>query len=387
MSVNYAAAIGRDGRIDSLRGLLICKMMVTHVSLQLSSIVNQPVGFFTAAISFVTLAGLVVGLVAGKRSVKQPTRAIANWLWRRAALIYVAQIATMCALIAAGSIVPGFEARVVQLLGLSGDSLGGALWRLAIFADAPGYFGILPMYIIFMALAPVAVALLRRGQASIVVGASVGIWLAPQLAEWGVLPIDPATLDVGPSDYFNLLAWQMPFTIAMVLGFAVGSGQAAPTPHAGWAMLAALIVGVLFLERWELIDLIPGSELTNGMADAYDLDLLRLINFTAAAYLAYFLASVRPRWAQVECLAVIGRNALLAFSAHVAIAYALKLAGRIVLFDYGVAESNVLELGLEVVVVAMGLASLYLVARAAEAPWGAWLAELQRAELFRGASR
>ena len=56
----------RDLRIDTLRGLMLVIMMVTHIrwfAIPTAWTTYQPIGFVTAAEGFVFLSGLVAGIV------------------------------------------------------------------------------------------------------------------------------------------------------------------------------------------------------------------------------------------------------------------------------------------------------------------------------------
>src|SRR4029450_11636801 len=94
-TIRFCAPAGkRDVRIDFLRGLAMTCVINNHSKLSslLSWFSYARFWVVTAAEVFVVLAGVVLGMVYGRRLVRDGWRAVVNGLGRRAALLYVTYV-------------------------------------------------------------------------------------------------------------------------------------------------------------------------------------------------------------------------------------------------------------------------------------------------------
>src|SRR3954447_26836067 len=113
----------RDLRIDWLRGLAMVCVIINHSKLTsiLSWFSYERFWVVTAAEVFVVLSGIVLGMVYGKRLVRDGCFAVVRGLGRRAILLYVSFIAVTISLLMIA--VTGID---VQALAGGTDSM--AVW-------------------------------------------------------------------------------------------------------------------------------------------------------------------------------------------------------------------------------------------------------------------
>jgi hypothetical protein len=179
-----------------------------------------------------------------------------------------------------------------------------------------GYFNILPLYVVLMLWAPVALALALRGPLLALI-VSVGLYGAART--FGLnLPNWPE-----PGGwFFNPIAWQLVFTLGLVSAVLWRDGFPRPAP---WLLtLSAVTVAGAALIVTNEGGLAPGlRETATAHLDVakQDLGLARLIHFVALAYLiataTVFGRFVAPvvRGAFGKAVQSLGRNSLSVFAA------------------------------------------------------------------------
>lgn len=288
-------------------------MAINHIGSDLSIVLDQPLGFVSAAEGFVFLSGLVTGRI--DRRIEDPEaglqrarrRALRAYLWHVVGLVAV--WLWVQGWLAAGEGIPYALPRLFH----DGAGLNGLFSGIALLYQ-PGLLDILPMYVCFMLLTPWIMRLHRRGHGLAVWLISGAIWaldqflLPPQLFERGLVN----------SGSFHILAWQWLFVSGVLLGAEPPENHAiVRRPPRG--LLAAVAVAIVFLgvvRRPELTGWWDSALLTR-LTVKTPLACLRLLNF---ALLAYFLAVVgcaRPAWLTLRPLALVGRHALPVFTISV----------------------------------------------------------------------
>jgi hypothetical protein len=192
---------------------------------------------------------------------------------------------------------------------------GNGLLGLALMSLQLGYFNILPLYIVLMLWAPVALALALRGPLLALI-VSVGLYAAARA--FGLnLPNWPE-----PGGwFFNPIAWQLVFTLGLVSATLWRDGLPRPAP---WLLTlsAATVAGAALIMTNEG-GLAPGlRDTATAHLDVakQDLGLARLIHFVALAYLiatatafGRFIAPV-VRGALGNAVQSLGRNSLTVFA-------------------------------------------------------------------------
>lgn len=318
----------RDERLDFFRGLTMLIIFVAHLpENSWNAFIPARFGFSSGAELFVFCSGIASALAFGsvfvRRGLWLGTARIAYRIWQ----VYWAQLGVVLALIALAALLDhafGLAEMAARFPPLLSDP-EGALLGLATLTWQPDYLDILPMYLVILALVPVAMAL-RRLHAALPF-AMAGLLYALVWTSDLNLPGNPWN---GAGWFLNPFAWQLVFFI----GFFIGM-KWLPVPRLGdrRLLLAAAIFVVLsvplsfwgFLEHWPAAQalrdlLIPASEKTN-------LHILRVLHFLALAYLV--LSLIEP-WRQRldtgagHLLILIGRQSLATFLAGVVLA---RLAG------------------------------------------------------------
>jgi hypothetical protein len=325
-------ASARNETLDVLRGGFIVLMMGSHLGA--NTTFN---GLFhlerwaTAASGFVLLSGLVLGLVSRRRLERGGPSGAHVPLLRRSLELWAVHLGLMGALFCARQLTGLFAVPAVAEVG----GWGSALWQiLTLRLQSSDLMNILPLYVVLLAAAPLAVEAFRRGWPALV--------LLPSAALYAAAQVDPELLRLtnaasGPV-VFSLPAWQFVF----FLGFALGWYREALTTrvwerHRRWLVPAGLaLYGALFLfaqlqrprfAPWHLLS--PAQEALLFGRQAHGAGLL--LFFLARLLVLSLLVEAwrRSAWgAPVRgALVLLGQHSLLCFVAHIPLALAVKALG------------------------------------------------------------
>jgi hypothetical protein len=200
----YVPIVGRDLRLDLLRGWCIFSMVVDHAAGERTSPLFAVTGNgtfpMTGAHGFVMISGVVIGIVYGAIAKARGVREMLRGLGERAAKLYVV------------AVVLGILGVAVGLL--PGDGVPGTLD----LGDLPGILtltngsdDLMTFYLMLLAVAAVGLWLLSRGLALLVLALSVGAYAAHQHDPTWLMP---------PLQYFVPLAdWQLLFVAGLVIGY------------------------------------------------------------------------------------------------------------------------------------------------------------------------
>ena len=316
----FRAASRRDDRFDFLRGLALLVIFIDHVPKNLfESFTLHSFAFCDAAEVFFFISGYVAALVYGRTMLKNGFVAASRKVWRRASVVYGAQMFLLFAVLAL----------VWVFLHVTGDQTYRYIFRIQwIFEDPlayvlpaltmhyqPGYLDILPAYVVLLALFPAVLWGLNRNLWLVLVP-SFAIWLAVQLTGLTLWTTN------GDRWFFNPFAWQFLFVIGAVFGHPANEGKFGFL-DSKWLARAAIAVAVpvaviqmsdtISHYIWWLHSLRPNTETLDKTA----LGPLRLLSFFSLALLArrYLPANgvfTANRWCQpiLKC----GRFSLNVFS-------------------------------------------------------------------------
>ena len=230
----------------------------------------------------------------------------------------------------------------------------------------PDLLNILPMYIVLLALVPLAMALSRISPL-LVVAASAALWLLVQATGVNL----PAGGAPGRTWLFDPFAWQLMF----FTGFAFGMGWL-PKPrlnHPALLPIAAVAVALSVpINFWAFTDNIPALLsvrdwlIPDGIIATTRLAVLRYAHFLCLAYVVLSLVDRFPKAIASPALApvaAIGRQSLSTFVSSVALAW---IAGRF-LDVVGRGSMSVAAVNL------LGFATIFAIARSVawikSAPW------------------
>ena len=288
-------------------------MTVNHFGGPLHVVMSQPFGYVSAAEGFIFLSGLATaGALSAKgegpdSAWRRPWVRLRVWRIYRAHVATVAVVAILLPLAVrlapegarawAGPWMPLIDAPVRSLVGA------------ATFFYLPAPFDILPLYVAFLALAPMLVDEFDKGRARRVAVASAALWLISQLTlgrllHWAVRPVPGAD-----APDFDVFGWQALFVAGLLAGWAARRHVEWPLPRrtrtVTWVLVASL-----FVARHVWAD---GGWLAVLTARP-TLGPVRALNFALLALIAWRLWPGARRLVTVGPLVTAGRHSLLVFS-------------------------------------------------------------------------
>lgn len=326
--VHQKAKRPRDERLDFFRGMTMLIIFVAHLpENSWNAFIPARFGFSSGAELFVFCSGIASALAFGsvfvRRGLLLGTARIAYRIWQ----VYWAQLGLVLALIALAALLDrafGLTELAQQFPPLLSDP-ESALLGLATLTWQPDYLDILPMYLVILALVPVAMAL-RRIHAALPF-LMPGLLYALVWTSGLNLPGNPWN---GAGWFLNPFAWQLVFFI----GFFIGM-KWLPVPRLGdiRLMLAAtgFVVLSVPLSFWGILEHWPAAQALRDLlipaAEKSNLHILRVLHFLALAYLV--LSLIEPFRQRLDSglghlLILIGRQSLATFLASVVLA---RLAG------------------------------------------------------------
>ncbi len=311
------ASAKRIGSIDFWRGGVLIAILVDHIPGNvLEFLTPRNFGLSDSSEAFVFLSGVSVGMVYLPRAHRQGLAAVARGCFQRALKLYGVHIGLTAAALVIFALafwVSGVP-DLIQAHGRSfvfGSPMTG-LTGLAVLSHQLGYFNILPLYVVLMLWAPLALALAMRS-AALALMSSVATYAASRA--FGLhLPSWPE-----PGGwFFNPFAWQLAFTIGLVCAIVWRNGPPRPTPSLVAVSIATVMLAALATTS--------GAGLAPGLRDAasahldlakQDLGLARLAHFAALAY----LIAIAPGLTRMidgrlgRAVQSLGRNSLAIFAA------------------------------------------------------------------------
>ena len=326
----------RLNELDALRGLMLVWMTLTHLPTVLSTYVNQPFGFVSASEGFIFLSALFTGRIYfglaerngyGAVHRKLSVRTLRLYLYHVLLLGFVFLVAVP---IAASGTRPGLH----NLLDFYFDA-GGRRAAIdgALLVYRPPLLDILPMYIIFLALTPVALSASRKfGWKPMLVGGFT-LWLLAQFglrqASWQLMDrYFGLRIPLNEMGSFDLWAWQFLWLVGVWVGVCWAKGQLPLKRFAERLTIPALFVVPALLALRYAIG--RGVELGSYEIhfDKWHLGVVRLINFTAVAVLLIRARSyLKPL--SIRPLVLLGQSSLQVFCTHLLFCFAgLTLLGN-----------------------------------------------------------
>jgi len=318
LELRTTSSAGRNLRIDALRGFFLIVMTVDHLPHHpLLRFSRQCFGFVSSAEGFVFLSGVVSAWVYGQVLLNQGTGALWNRTLRRSRDIYFTHLLIFTIALLAGH----FGGR--QIAGPFTDPWS-AWWHGALLIYQPPLFGILPMYIVFLAFTALVLIQMDRGRTWLVLGISTALWLA---AQWGIgsAPHNPQWLQLG---FFNILAWQLLFVAGAYFGYRKAAGLPSPVPASRllFGVTIAVVVALFFLRHQHSLLGIRLIHIHTALDSWRAINHpLRLINFAAFAYILWYLPrsidatlNASPAF---RFLRFLGRHSLQVFAWSVLLAY------------------------------------------------------------------
>lgn len=332
---------GRDLRIDLLRGLIMVYLIIVHLELAsaLSIFAWGRLAFISSAEGFVFLSGVVVGMVYRRRLERDGMAEATRLLWQRAWQLYRVNLFVIASIAALGLIpaVDVFEfthwtspwsGESFPLYPPAGTGRLDYLGQILLLRIGPHQFQVIGLYVVLLAAAPLALYLLDRRRAWVVL-----------LLSWGGYALNhmlQINLTGARYEYaFPTLTWQLLFFNGLLIGYyreRTLEFIAGPASRPLVYLCVVLLAGFLFLANnspnplfwpWGQMDFIDPQifgELYQTWFLKTPLGLGRLLNNVAAFIVAYHLLS--RYWSPVEravgrLLIPLGQNSLYVFILHV----------------------------------------------------------------------
>jgi len=297
-------------------------MTFTHLPTMLSRYFNQPFGFVSGAEGFIFLSALFTGRTYLRLAEREGYRAMVSQLWTRTLRLYIYHVALLAlaflaiARLAAGGDRPGLH----NLLDFYFAAPRQATVDAALLVYRPPLLDILPMYITFLLLTPVALMLARKIGWKAILSGGIALWL---LAQFGLrqAAYDFCTrvfglrIPLNATGAFDLFAWQLMWLVGLYCGVRWSKNDLPVEKWSRRVLIPAIsIVPVLFALRYWV-----GRGLELGIFevffDKWHLGIVRLVNFAAVAALLIYFQSVIKLLA-VRPLVIMGQASLQVFCAH-----------------------------------------------------------------------
>jgi hypothetical protein len=317
--------------LDILRGFLLLGMTLTHLPTKASVISNQTFGFVSDAEGFIFLAAFLVGQIEQRTDQRCGESCVLRDVLRRTCRIYLYQ----CALLAVAFTLVAEVALRFHLLALENllsfylQSPRQALIAAALLEYRPALMDILPMYIVFMLLTPIARKVARSLGWQTVLSVSFTVWAGAQfgLRAWVYRHSDFFGLHVPESSTgaFDLYGWQLLWMLGLALGSTYESFSAAPSNAAdsdpripSWLVKLSCMVAATFL----LLRYAPPNHWMNAqvyawLTDKWHLGAARLIDFAAITLLIVRFGHRIAGLPLFRPLASLGQASIQVFSVHV----------------------------------------------------------------------
>ncbi|HLY58743.1 MAG TPA: OpgC domain-containing protein, partial [Stellaceae bacterium] len=281
----------RNVRLDFFRGLSLFIILVSHTGGDvLSDWIPARFGLSDAANMFVFVSGYAGGMAFGgvyrRRGWAMGTARIGLRLWQ----LYVAQLCIVMAAaalaVAADGMLGSEDHQALFGLDYLFQNPQDAILRVVTLTYVPHYLDILPVYIMVLAMVPIAVALARI-HPLLVPAASLTLWGLANLFGWN-LPTEPGE----PRGwYFDPFCWQILF----FTGFSLSMKWIRPPPANRilfWAAVAWLGFGVAVTQK-AIFTTVPGLDAVQAWivanADKTMVDPLQYLHFIASAYVVVVL--------------------------------------------------------------------------------------------------
>jgi hypothetical protein len=321
---------GRLIELDILRGFLLVWMTLTHLPTKANLVSNQTFGFVSGAEGFIFLAGFMMGQLEHHIEQKRGQLATLRDIAKRTVRVYFYHCALLAIAFAVFAKIAVEHNRLAlqNLLSFFLQSPKPAIVAAALLEYRPALLDILPMYVVFLALTPLARLIARRWTWDPVIYTSLLIWACAQfgLRGWMYRHVNLFGLSVPePSTgAFDLYAWQLLWMAGLALG-SINADRVAPPPEAPedeselgitpWILrlsiavaLVSLVLRYLPTEHWF------NPDIFGWLIDKWHLGPARVINFTALAIVLVRYGARIANLPPLRPLALLGQASLEVFS-------------------------------------------------------------------------
>lgn len=313
----------RELEIDAARGLMLAWMTLTHLPTALTPWVNQPFGYISASEGFIFLSALFTGRIYHRLLTRDGLPKMSSTLWLRTLRLYGYHLLLLIVAI----LISAYFTAVSHGQGLRNlldfyfaANHGRAILDAVFLLYRPPLLDIVPLYIIFLLLAPVLIFTASRFGWKPLIGISFVVWLTAQFglreALYSVLVYRfGLRVPLNEMGAFNLWAWQLVWVLGVWAGVRWAKNDLPVENFAKrlWVPAAFIAAALLALRYWQIFGLDLGR--LSVLFDKWQLGVVRLINFTAVAVLLIqFRAFVKPL--AIRPLVLLGQSSLQVFCTH-----------------------------------------------------------------------
>lgn len=307
--------------IDIFRGLLLLLMVANHTPSPVRAVTTQPLGFVSAAEAFVFISALLCGLIFSRKLQSGGPVELQRLTRRRMRQLYLAHLLTLLFCFAVIGQLFGHQLPFYHMVhAYLQEPIPAALSALLLLYQPP-LLDILPMYLVFLALTPWTIRMAARVGWLPILGVSLLLWITAHygLKEWlvGVLAGRWWVVDPGA---FNWLAWQLLWIGGLLLGHRLQQ-HPGRTPLVLPKTLGSVLAGCavfFFCWRWPWIPVSLDLAGYDWLLDKWQLGPLRVLNFLALLYLAFWFAPALTALLNgLKPLALLGRHLLPLFCLHI----------------------------------------------------------------------
>ena len=282
---------GRDPRLDFFRGAAMFIIFIAHCRGNfLWDYIPARFGISDAANMFVFLSGMAASIAFGGTFISRGWVIGTLRILYRCMQLYAAQLGmflVVAMVVAAGSrIFPDTDYTAVAQLQTFFADPQSALIGLFTLTYVPHYLDILPLYIVVLAMVPVAMTLARVSPV-LAISASVALYAAAWVFQINI----PAHADDQPVWFFDPFAWQLIF----FSGFALRRGWVKVKLDSKilfWISVAILLAGLAISlpAVFERVPMIDNLRIWIGdHSDKTYMDPLQYVHFLASAYVVVVL--------------------------------------------------------------------------------------------------
>lgn len=324
---------GRLIQLDILRGFLLLWMTLTHLPTKANFVSNQTFGFVSGAEGFIFLAGFMVGQLEYRREKKDGVWASVRDLARRTARVYLYHAGLLAITFTVFAYIASHFHRqsLENLLSFFFSNERRAVFAAALLQYRPSLLDILPMYVVFMAVTPLARFVASRWSWDPVIYTSFAIWAA---AQFGLrhfvhsrIHFFGITVPEDSIGAFDLYGWQLLWMVALALGTIYAdnlyeaSDGVAPRADASlpqWLVnLSAGLAFVFLVLRYSPVEHWMDAEVLGWLIDKWHLGPARVINFAVLAVVLTRYGSRVARLNVFSSFAGLGQASLEVFCVHV----------------------------------------------------------------------
>jgi hypothetical protein len=323
------AKTGRVVELDILRGFLLLWMTFTHLPTRASTISNQTFGFVSGAEGFIFLAAFMVGQIQLRAAQKHGEKFAFFDIVRRTCRVYLYHCGLLAVAFTLVAVIGvQFHRQALEnLLSYYLQAPRHAIVAALALEYRPSLLDILPMYVVFMAMTPLARWVARKWSWDPVIYTSFGIWAAAQFGLRGWFYRHTSLLGFKvPEDStgaFDLFAWQLLWIVGLALGTLYArrlwespGGDSARLPD--WLVRLSLsVAAVLLVLRYCPVDQWMNANYYGWLIDKWHLAPVRVLNFSALTVLLVKYGTRIGTFPLLPPLARLGRASIEVFSVHV----------------------------------------------------------------------